>query len=247
MARNSLWMLRLWYKDFFGSGFLFYLLLSPYLCFISFLYLHLYVLGDDALISKESYMQTKHLCVLIYIWTKGEVGAPLNLFKPSSEIFYWPLQGGTSFVDPLCFFYIVFAMSLCASVYMGFETDGKGLASWLSFVVSNCEFVTFPLVSWVRCGTWLYRFLIFAHLLTQKELSLCQIYFSRNRHDPVGSGHTFIAQKVNLTIRENFWARIYTTNVGIYRLLHDILPFLILFLGQLTFVFNQRLIQQCVW
>ena len=30
---------------------------------------------------------------------------------------------------------------------------GKGLTSWLSFVVSNCEFVTFPLVSWVRYGT----------------------------------------------------------------------------------------------
>ena len=30
---------------------------------------------------------------------------------------------------------------------------GKGLPSWLLFVVSNCEFVTFPLVSWVRCGT----------------------------------------------------------------------------------------------
>ena len=29
-----------------------------------------------------------------------------------------------------------------------------------------CQFVTFPLVSWVRCGTWLYRFLIFATLLT---------------------------------------------------------------------------------
>ena len=29
-----------------------------------------------------------------------------------------------------------------------------------------CEFVTFPLVSWVMCGTWLYRFLIFAPLLT---------------------------------------------------------------------------------
>ena len=42
---------------------------------------------------------------------------------------------------------------------------GKGLTSWLSFVVSNCEFVTFPLVSWVRCGTWLYQFLIFAPLL----------------------------------------------------------------------------------
>ena len=29
-----------------------------------------------------------------------------------------------------------------------------------------CEFVTFPLISWVGCGTWLYRFLIFAPLLT---------------------------------------------------------------------------------
>ena len=29
----------------------------------------------------------------------------------------------------------------------------KGLMSWLLFVVSNCEFVTFLLVLWVRCGT----------------------------------------------------------------------------------------------
>ena len=28
----------------------------------------------------------------------------------------------------------------------------KGLTSWLSFVMSNCDVVTFPLVSWVRCG-----------------------------------------------------------------------------------------------
>ena len=33
------------------SGIQFYLLLSPYLCFISLIYLDLYVLGDDALIS----------------------------------------------------------------------------------------------------------------------------------------------------------------------------------------------------
>ena len=39
--------------DFFCSGisFFFFLLLSPYFCFISFLYLDLYVIGDDALIS----------------------------------------------------------------------------------------------------------------------------------------------------------------------------------------------------
>ena len=51
-------------------------------------------------------------------------------------------------------FCLVLAMSLCTSVYMCMLSPaGKGLTSWLSFVVSNCEFVTFPLVSWVRCGT----------------------------------------------------------------------------------------------
>ena len=29
---------------------------------------------------------------------------------------------------------------------------GKGLTSWLSFVMSNCDVVTFPLISLVRCG-----------------------------------------------------------------------------------------------
>ena len=53
--------------DFFCSSIQFYLPLSPYLCFISLLYLDLYDLGDDALISKGSFMQTKYLCVLIHI------------------------------------------------------------------------------------------------------------------------------------------------------------------------------------
>ena len=29
---------------------------------------------------------------------------------------------------------------------------GKGLTSWLSFVMSYCGVVTFLLVSWIRCG-----------------------------------------------------------------------------------------------
>ena len=53
--------------DFFCSGIQFNLLLSPYPYFISLLYLDLYVLGDDALISWMSFMQTKYLCVLIHI------------------------------------------------------------------------------------------------------------------------------------------------------------------------------------
>ena len=39
-------------------------------------------------------------------WSTSELRvrlAPLNRFKPSSEMFYWPFQGGTSFVDLLCF------------------------------------------------------------------------------------------------------------------------------------------------
>ena len=38
-----------------------------YIGFIFLLYLDLYFLGDDALISKGSFMQTKYLCVLIHI------------------------------------------------------------------------------------------------------------------------------------------------------------------------------------
>ena len=73
-------------------------------------------------------------------------------------------------MDLLCFFCLVFAVPLGASVCVCVPCSrllgGGGLASWLSFVVSNCEFVTFPLVCWVRCGTLLYRFLIIAPLLT---------------------------------------------------------------------------------
>ena len=47
---------------------------------------------------------------------------------------------------------------LCLSARLFFDRTlwspaGKGLTSWLSFVVCICEFVTFPLVSWVGCGT----------------------------------------------------------------------------------------------
>ena len=62
----------------------------------------------------------------------------------------------------LCLLYLCARLFICAVQ----SPAWKGLTSWLSFVVSNCEFVTFPLVSWFRCGTWLYRFLIFAPLLT---------------------------------------------------------------------------------
>ena len=52
------------------------------------------------------------------------------------------------------FFCLVFAMSLCASVYMCFVVTCLERADLLALVCGVCrEFVTFPLVSWVRCGT----------------------------------------------------------------------------------------------
>ena len=50
-------------------------------------------------------MQTKHLCVLIHIWTKGEIGALLNRFKPSSKIFLLTAPRG-------CFFCGSFVISV---------------------------------------------------------------------------------------------------------------------------------------
>ena len=45
-----------------------------------------------------------------------------------------------------------FVMLSCKSVDVLWSPAGKGLNSWLLFVMSNCDVITFPLVSWVRCG-----------------------------------------------------------------------------------------------
>ena len=57
-------------------------------------------------------------------------------------------------MDHLCYFCLVFCKAfVCVCLYMPFDhLLGKGMASLLSFVMSNCEVVTFPLVSWARCG-----------------------------------------------------------------------------------------------
>ena len=56
----------------------------------------------------------------------------------------------------LCFHARLFVDAFWSPAGKGFvdafwSPAGKGLTSWLSFVMSNCDIVTFPLVSWVRC------------------------------------------------------------------------------------------------
>ena len=60
-----------------------------------------------------------------------------------------------TFEDLVCFCSVSCLLCLCARLFICalWSPAGKGLTSRLSFVVSNCEFVTFPLVSWVRYGT----------------------------------------------------------------------------------------------
>ena len=71
----------------------------------------------------------------------------------------------------LCLLCLCVRLHICAMLPPAGKGLGKGLTPWLLFVVYNCEFVTFPLVSLVRCGTWSYRFLIFAPYLTLSVFS----------------------------------------------------------------------------
>ena len=75
------------------------------------------------------------------------LGPPVESFADRSEV-----------VLLLWIFYVfsvLLLLCLCPRLFICalWSPVGKGLTSWLSFLVSCCEFVTFPLVSWVRCGT----------------------------------------------------------------------------------------------
>ena len=80
-------------------------------------------------------------------WSTSELRvrlAPLNRFKPSSKIFYWPFQGGTSFVDLLCFCSVLCLLCfvrVCLYVLCG-HLLGKGwpLGSRLWCLMWVCHF-----------------------------------------------------------------------------------------------------------
>ena len=63
----------------------------------------------------------------------------------------------------------------------------------------------------------------------------CQIYFSLNKGEPVSNRILFITQKVNIIYC------LYLYHLGIHRLAHGIPQCLLLFLGELFFLFNQQL------
>ena len=102
------------------------------------------------------------------------VGLDLQFFRKRINLGYWPFQGGYFFCGSFMFYVLSVLCLLCLCVRLFicalWSPAGKGLTSWLPFVVTHCEFVTYSLEPWVRCGTWLYRFLIFAPLLTLSSI-----------------------------------------------------------------------------
>ena len=118
----------------------FYVLSRPYLCFISFLYLDLSVLGDNVWLGKGSFMQTKILFVLIHIWCH-ETGV-----SPAVKYFTDRLKNGTPFVDHLSYFCLVLVILSHLFIAALWSHAGKGLTSWLSFMMFKCVSVIF------QCG-----------------------------------------------------------------------------------------------
>ena len=89
-------------------------------------------------------LEVFHANQISMAWSTSEFRirlAPWNLFKPSSKLFYWPFQGGTSCVDHLNVFsvFCFYAFVRVRLVVPCGNLLGNGWPLGSRFVVSNCE------------------------------------------------------------------------------------------------------------
>ena len=73
--------------------------------------------------------------------------------SPQVKYFYWPFKGGTYFLDLLCYLCLVFVMLSRLFIAVLWLPEGKGLKSWLLFVLFIVILLLSHLVSLDRCGT----------------------------------------------------------------------------------------------
>ena len=73
--------------------------------------------------------------------------------SPPVKYFYRPFRGGDSFVGRLCCLCLVFVMLSRLFIAVLWSLEGKGLTSWLLFVMFIVNLLLSHLVSWDRCGT----------------------------------------------------------------------------------------------
>ena len=97
-------------------------------------------------------MQTKYLCLDLHLGWGWGWRRETGLSPPVKYLLTVPRR--YFFCGSFMLFSVLCLLCLCARLFLCalWSPAGKGLTSWLSFLVSNCEFVTFPLV-WVRCDT----------------------------------------------------------------------------------------------
>ena len=89
-------------------------------------------------------------------------------------------------MDLFCSCSVLCLLCLCARLFICalWSPAGKGLTSWLLLVVSNCEFVTFPLVSW---GQVWYLIVLIPDLCTLTYFVLIAL----NLFKPNGISHSY--------------------------------------------------------
>ena len=104
---------------------------------------------------------------IFYLLERKQLWKCKTGFKP-------PVKYFTDHSEAMLLLWIPYVISVCflssfrAHLFIDalWSPAWKELTSVLSFIMSNCEVVIFALVSLVRCGAWLYQFLIFALFLT---------------------------------------------------------------------------------
>ena len=90
----------------------------------------------------------------------------MKRFKPSRKISLLTVPRRYFFCVSFVLFMSVFVMLSYLFVAAFWSPEGKGLTPWLLSVMFIVIVFLSHLVSWDMCGTWLYRFLIFAVFLT---------------------------------------------------------------------------------
>ena len=100
---------------------------------------------NRAIVDFRGHSCKQHICVSGSI---SEITVRLACHEtglsPPVKYIYWPFQGGSSFFGSfVLFMYCVFMLSRLFITVL-WSPVGKELTSWLSFVVLNCVFVTFP-------------------------------------------------------------------------------------------------------
>ena len=149
--------------------------------FMSRLKMNLLLVFTFCIISQVSQFQiSPNMLVFRVIWIKSDMKRFWNShdetcstsrrcvtgWRPPVKYFYWPFQGGASFVDHL---YYVCLVLYCfhARLFVDALWSPAGIRADLLALV--CDILLwrchFPIGILVKCGAWLYLFMIFAIFL----------------------------------------------------------------------------------